>query len=166
MENKRRCTICKIDRELDQFVSKAGRTNLKNCLRCRTIKSQSIKKCSHGRQCKSRCSLCLSHPINQGKCSCCKKNFQPTEDKKQTCFKCRYTCPHGKNTKKECLICIKIKREKDNIMRRKHRLETNYKNEKCKHNTKRWTCKKCNDPKKITINNMLSHSKHHDIKNN
>ncbi len=56
-EETRKCTACKIDRPLNHYVSKAGRTNLKNCERCRNIKSKKIDpdRCLHA---KVTCRIC------------------------------------------------------------------------------------------------------------
>ena len=66
-------------------------------------------KCEHGRQCKSRCSLCLGHPVNKGKCSRCKTIFEGEYiDGKllQTCLECRYiSCLHNK-VKSKCAFCL------------------------------------------------------------
>ena len=152
MENKRRCTICKIDRELDQFVSKAGRTNLKNCLRCRTIKNQSIKKCEHGRQ-KSHCKECggnsiCSHGRRKSQCKECGGSSICEHGRQKPCCKeCggNSICEHGrqKQTCKEC--------GGSSI---------------CEHGRQKQTCKACNNPKQITIKNMIRLSRQHDIENN
>ena len=36
-------------------------------------KCKHLYKCSHGRQCYTRCRYCLGYPPNKGKCSRCKK---------------------------------------------------------------------------------------------
>ena len=51
MENTRVCTVCNIERNLGQYISKAGRTNLKNCLRCRNMKTRNSHRiCEHSHQ--------------------------------------------------------------------------------------------------------------------
>ena len=152
MENKRICTICKIERELDQFVSKAGRTNLKNCLRCRTIKSQSIKKCEHGKQ-KRQCKEC-------GGGSICSHGRQ-----KQLCKECGggSICSHGrqKSTCKECgggSIC--------SHGRQKSTCKECGGGSICSHGRRKSTCKECNNSKQITIKNMIQQSRQNDIKKN
>lgn len=34
----RKCSVCKIDRSINDYISKAGRTNLKSCQSCRDLK--------------------------------------------------------------------------------------------------------------------------------
>lgn len=81
------CTVCKIERNDDQFISKAGRTNLKNCLRCRLRKRE--KKCQHGKR-KSRCIDCGGSAICQH------------GSRKDNCKLCG--CQHGKR-KSRCIDC-------------------------------------------------------------
>lgn len=86
--------------------------------------------CEHGRQCKSRCSECLGHPVNQNKCSRCKKSYiPPINDPLQTCLECRkQNCEHGYKSKKDCKSC---KNESNNKY-------------KCEHNKKPNRCNICN----------------------
>jgi hypothetical protein len=77
-EEKRKCTACKIDRPLDQYVSKIGRTTLKNCTRCRDLKRP--KKCEHGRR-KSLCRTCKGGQLcaHDRQRSICKECSDPIE---------------------------------------------------------------------------------------
>jgi hypothetical protein len=67
-------------------------------------------KCQHGRKSTSRCRDCLGYPVNEGKCSRCKKNYDgEVIDGKllKTCVACRYQsdCPHGERLKHKCNKC-------------------------------------------------------------
>lgn len=103
------------------------------------------KKCEHGRQCSSRCSQCLGHPINKGKCSRCKHPFQPVyilEKLVQTCDKCRaITCTHGNEKKSKCFDCQKIKI-------------------KCSHSKRKSRCQICS-PDCICVHEILSENCKH-----
>jgi hypothetical protein len=85
---------------------------------------------------------------------CLEKNKEYTNKKKcehgrqqPQCFDCRGSqyCEHGK-IKSTCVVCGG--------------------NRICEHSRIADVCKKCNDPFKITIKNMVSHSKQTDKKNN
>jgi hypothetical protein len=97
-------------------------------------------RCPHGRQCKSRCSECLGRPVNQGKCSRCKKDYngdiyETFKGKPlQTCVDCRYksSCNHGERLKKKCKIC-------KNEVKAKWRREN-----RCEHNKRKDMCFICN----------------------
>ncbi len=72
MENKRICSACNISRNVNQFISKAGRTDLSTCQRCRDLKHP---KCPHGTRW-ARCVTCQMnrkcyHGISNMKCSNC-----------------------------------------------------------------------------------------------
>jgi len=162
-----KCLRCKCYRSEADFYNDKGR-RLKSCQNCRDIgaKSREKCKCEHGRQ-RSRCKECLGYPSNRGKCSRCRKPFEPLDDGKQTCLDCRYTCPHKKNNKKECDICSDERRINYNKKRQEYRHETNYKSERCSHHlTSKWKCKICSDPIKLTIKNMLQGAKYWDKKHN
>ena len=137
-EEFRKCTACKIDRPLIDYISKAGRPNLKNCQRCRYLKGQ---KCKHGYRQKTceECTLeekCTKHGnVIKSRCALC-KNIRYHEIR----------CSHNKLYKSEyCSICgFGL----------------------CPHKKPFHNCKNCSDPKKITITRMIVHSKEKDIKYN
>ena len=170
MENTRVCTVCKIERNLDQYISKAGRTNLKNCLRCRTIKNQSLKKCEHGRR-KTRCKECgggsiCEHGKQKTQCKECGGSQICEHGRRKTrCKECGggSICEHGKQKTqcKECggsQICEHGKQ--------KSICKDCGGSQICEHNRQKSTCKICSNPKKITIKNMICGSKQKDIKYN
>lgn len=102
--------------------------------------------CQHGRQSKSRCSECLGHPVNQNKCSRCKKNFI-TEDNLKTCHDCRKTkCCHGLKNKSDCKECDKLAREKQKCQhdKRKNRCKICSPNSVCSHSILKENCRTCN----------------------
>jgi hypothetical protein len=163
-----KCSKCKTYRYSTDFLNDKNRT-LKTCKRCRQIdtKSRERTKCPHGRQCKSRCSLCLGHPVNDGKCSRCKKVFIPLEDGKKTCLDCRYKCIHNKSGLKDCDECKELSRLNKNEKKIIWRNSLEYKiSHTCEHDILKFNCKKCNEPIKITIKNMINHSKQTDKKLN
>ncbi len=99
----------------------------------RSSATQKRYTCPHGRQCKSRCSTCLGHPVNRGKCSRCHKPYDPIGSGElfngkplQTCPDCRYqsNCKHGMRLKKRCVEC-------------QHEYRT------CVHNRRRTRCSIC-----------------------
>lgn len=112
------------------------------------------KKCIHGRQCFSRCSECLGHPINFGKCSRCKKKYTPQISDRifngkylQTCPNCRLQmCPHQK-LKSKCKECLKKQKNYKCIhKKRKSRCKIKgcgTKSEICIHEKQKDTCKIC-----------------------
>lgn len=119
----KRCNKCKVDLTVDKFKTNKAGELLKRCIDCN--KKYAHYRCPHGRQCKSRCHECLGHPANRGKCSRCRKSFEPDEDGHQTCYDCRhkrnvnYICIHNKS-RHSCKICYP-----------------------CPHNKAKYSCVKC-----------------------
>lgn len=155
------CVSCNVDRTIDNYLSKKGKTFM-TCGNCRVLKKINNEKymCPHGRQSKSSCSKCLGHPINEGKCSKCKKPYLPTlNDPKKTCLDCRPKCSHGLFIGNHCLNCFEDRRIRYNKKRMELRKNTNYKNEKCFHDKFKFYCKKCSDPIEVSIRSMIASSK-------
>ena len=163
-----KCNYCKVKLPLYKFSKNRADKYFKSCDECRVKQKKTREKnkcphgnprntckecrekykCVHGRQCKSRCSECLGYPVNKGKCSRCKKNYEPDKDGLQTCIDCRYysDCLHGSRIKGDCILCLY-----------------------CIHNRRRNHCKDCmNDEQKIEfiIKRMISHSRENDKKKN
>lgn len=180
------CTNCKIARDDDQFISKAGRTGLKNCLRCRNIKRN--KPCPHGRQ-KCRCIECKGvsicpHNRRETECKDCDGKYICEHNKiKYTCVDCEGNsiCEH-KKYKSQCKDCIGGSVcEHDKLRssckicgsynycvhnRRKHYcIECGGKNI-CQHNRIKHACRKCGDANIILFKSIIHHSKWWDIKKN
>lgn len=141
------CTNCKIERTDDQFISKAGRTNLKTCSRCRDIKKKSRlnKLCNHGKS-KNHCKDC-------GGSSICVHNIQ-----RNRCVKCdgKSICEH-KRLRYRCKECNGISicihnREQYNC------IDCSGKGI-CEHKKKRCNCKICGDALDITIKNIIRNSR-------
>ena len=185
------CTCCKIERHEDQYISKAGRI-LKTCQRCRDRKTPPKKcvhdkratrcmecggseLCQHGRQ-KRDCKECTKPGdgricIHNRRKDLCKEGgtgYCEHDKMKSNCSDCGGSriCPCGKRKsscsihggsaicehgihKQGCLIC-----EGTNTI-------------KCIHDVRKVNCKKCaNEPKKILIKRMISHSRETDKKHN
>lgn len=70
-DEMRKCMACNIDRPLTDYISKAGRTNLRQCIRCRDRKHP---KCIHDRH-KGYCKDCGTgrciHDRQKGHCKDC-----------------------------------------------------------------------------------------------
>ena len=144
----KKCTACKIERDIKQFESKIGR-ELKQCKHCRDIKFKN-NQCIHNKQ-KYQCKECGGTQI------CIHDKY------KSVCKECKGSqiCIHNKQKQKckECggtQICIHNKR-KDQCKECKG-------SQICDHNKTKSQCKKCINPKNITIKNMFFGSKRHDIK--
>lgn len=123
-----------------------------------------MSKCEHGKQCVTRCSICLGHPINKGKCSRCKNPFEgETIDGKllQTCQICRTkTCPHNSQFKKNCKICCKENQQnKPNCEHgnRKARCRLCGGSDYCSHGIDKYKCVCCKG------NGVCSHNKRKDL---
>lgn len=165
IENTRKCTACKIDRPLGDYVSKAGRTTLKNCSRCRNLKAP---KCIHGRR-KAICRSCdgiafCEHNKQKQYCiSCAGVSICAHNKRKDRCLACGGTsiCEHGKQ-KYLCPACggtsICEHGKQKHVCRECDGASI------CLHNKRKQQCKLCDDSQKITINRMIKCSKKSDIK--
>lgn len=71
------------------------------------------------------------------------------------------SCSHGK----DCLECKHLRKVIYNIQRKERRQRTNYQEDKCECNKRKIVCKKCSDPMKVSVRNMIRSSKQSDKKN-
>jgi hypothetical protein len=161
-----KCGRCKTYRYLTDFLNDKNRT-MKTCKKCREY-SKNRNKCPHNKI-KASCVECSPCPHNKIKYSCAECNPCPHNKLKENCAECN-PCPHKKIKWKcvECSPCPHSKVKYDCVecnpcphkkIKRKC-VECN----PCPHKKIKKNCKKCNEPIKITISNMINHSKTNDKK--
>ena len=169
MENTRVCTVCKIERNLDQYISKAGRTNLKNCLRCRNMKTRNSHRiCEHNREFR-RCKECggkdlCQHQREKCKCKDCGGGSICEHNRvRSRCKECGggSICEH-KRVRTKCKDC-----HGGSLCEHK-RIKSICKDcdgcGLCEHKRIKRECRLCGDGKKIKIKRMVYNSKKHDMK--
>ena len=107
----KKCSMCKVEQELDKFISKKNGKETKKCLKCRDIMKKYIIKCEHGRQ-KHQCKECkgsgiCEHGRHKHQCKECKGiSICEHGRQKQRCKECKGSsfCNHGRR-KSRCKIC-------------------------------------------------------------
>ena len=138
----KQCSGCRSFMLLEHYKINRKGEYCKTCISCGETRRKRYEqnKCEHKRQ-KAKCKECLGHPVNQNKCSRCKKNYQPDENilfngkPLQTCDECRSKCEHGEYGKRNCSLCQEIIKNRTNENRRLN---------KCCHDKRKNLCIICN----------------------
>ena len=150
---KIKCNRCRVNLPISKFNKKRDDNYYKSCIECiNYLALHRAKKCSHGKR-KTYCIECggksmCKHNRSKANCIECKGNGICEHNKrKMNCKECggSQICIHN-NSKQSCKECGGVSI--------------------CEHKINKRGCKKCNDPIKITINLMYSHSKEKDKKYN
>jgi hypothetical protein len=144
MSEMKKCTYCKNEKEIKEFMSEAGR-ELKMCQRCRSIKAKSNykpKKCPHNRR-KSQCKQCGGSQI-------CEHNRH-----KSSCKECggSQICEHHR-LKSGCKECGGVSICEHN--RIKSRCKECGGGSICEHNRLKSQCKECGGSQRCEHNRMKS----------
>lgn len=188
-QQKKKCIRCKNEKQMNEFLSDAGRT-LKTCKRCRDLKNTNREKnkCIHNLQ-KSQCPECggtstcvhkkikwrckdcggkslCEHGKRKDNCNLCGgPAFCEHQKQKRYCKECDGSglCQH-KKIKSECIPC-------GGSAYCKHQKQKRYckecgGNSLCEHQKAKLTCKLCTNPKKILIQRVIMDSRKGDKKNN
>ncbi len=168
--NRQKCTRCKMNLTLDNFKKKRDDTYQKTCEECLVKKKANTEKnkCEHGRQ-RNKCKECggnqiCEHGKQKAQCKDC-GGISICEHGRQRC-RCKECggisiCEHGR-------IRITCKDCEGSQICEHGRIRNMCKdcggNQICEHGRQRSQCKDCSDPVKITIKNMIKHSKETDKK--